>query len=60
MYSFMYVDPQKMPFEGHFPSTIFFENYKKMSTPVPVIKHWLVFSYIRSEDYELDQNFGDA
>ena len=28
-----------------------------MSTPGPVPKHWLVFVYIRSEDYELDQNF---
>ena len=28
-----------------------------MSTPGPVPKHWLIFVYIRSEDYELDQKF---
>ena len=30
------------------------------STPGPVPKHWLGFSVIRSEDYELDQNFDDT
>ena len=28
-----------------------------MSTPGPVTKHWLGFSYIRSEYYELDPYF---
>ena len=60
MYSFVYVYPEKMPVEDHFYDTKpFVVNYKKMSTPVPVPKHWLVFSYIYSEDYELDQKFDD-
>ena len=47
-----------MPAEEYFTATkIFVDNYKKMSTPVPVPKYWLGFSYIRSEDYELYQNF---
>ena len=33
------------------------ENYKKMSTLVPVPQHCIGFSYIHSEDYELDLNF---
>ena len=33
---------------------------KKKSTPEPVSKHWMLFSYIRSEDYELDKNFDDT
>ena len=61
MYAFMYVDPQTIPAGDHFPSTkLFFVNYKKISTPGPVPKHRLGFSYIRSKDYELDQNFDDT
>ena len=53
----MYVDPQKIPVEDHFPATkTFVENYKKMKTPEPVPKHPPVFRYILSEDYDLDQN----
>ena len=31
-----------------------------MSTPGLVTKDWLGFSYIRSEDYELDVNFDET
>ena len=52
MYAFMYVYPQIMPVGDHFLDTKpFIVNYKKMSTPVPVARHWLVFSYICLEDY---------
>ena len=30
-----------------------------MSTLGPVPKHWLVFGYMRSEDYELDVKFDE-
>ena len=61
MYVFMYVDPDTIPVDDHLPYTkTVFVNYKKMSTPGPVPKHWLVFSYICSERYELDQNFDDT
>ena len=58
MYDFMYVDPQKIPIEGNFPATqTSVLNHKKISTTGTVSTHWLVFSYICSEDYELDRNF---
>ena len=38
----------------------FFWNYNKMSSPVPVPKHWCGFSYIRYEYYELDQSFDET
>ena len=61
MYAFMYVDPEKMPVEENFTSTKkIVMRYKKISTTRPVPKHWLRFSYIRSEDYELDQNLDDT
>ena len=47
--------------EDHFPETK--ENvvdYKKISNPGPIPKHFLGFSYIRSEDYELDYSFDYA
>ena len=57
----MYADPQTNPVEEHFPATkTCVVKYNKMSTPVPVPKYWLRFSYTRSEDYELDQNFDDT
>ena len=60
IYSSIYADPQTMPVEDHFLSTkIFVVKYKKMSTPETAPKHWLWFSYIHSEDYELDQKFND-
>ena len=31
-----------------------------MSTKGPAPKYWLVSSYIRSEDYDLDHNFDDT
>ena len=31
-----------------------------MSNPGPVPKHWLGFSYIRPEAYELDLNFDET
>ena len=38
-------------------TNICISRYKKISTPVPVPKRWLVFSYIRSEYYKLNMNF---
>ena len=61
MYAFMHVDYEKMSVEDHFTATeMFVDNYKKMSTTGPVPKHWLGFSYISSEDNELDQIFDDT
>ena len=61
MYDFIYVDPNTMPPEENFPDTkIFVDNYKKISTPGPVPKTFLEFSYIRSEDYGLDVNFDET
>ena len=52
MYAFMYVDPETIPVEDHFTATkTFVDNYKKISTPRIVPKHWLVFSYIIYEYY---------
>ena len=57
MYCFMYVDPETMPAEDHFPDTeTFVVSYKEISAPGTVPKHWLGFSSIRSKDYELDKN----
>ena len=36
------------------------ENYKKFSTPRPVPKHCLGFSYKRWEYYELDLKFDET
>ena len=61
MYAFMYVDPETIPVEYHFTVTkTFVDNYKKISTPGPVTKHWLGFIYIRSKYYELNQDFDDT
>ena len=61
MYAFMYVDPETITLEDHFPATkIFVVNYKKMSTPRIVPNNWLRFSYIRSEDYGLYQNLDET
>ena len=44
--------------EDHFPANKkLIVNYKKISTPGPVPKNWLGFSYIRSKDYKLCHNF---
>ena len=49
MYDFVYVDTQKMTEEGYFTVTkTYVENYKKISTPVPVPKYWHGFSHICS------------
>ena len=61
MYDFMYVDPEIMPLNDPFPAKkIVVVNYKKMSIPGPIPKYCLLFTYIRSEDYDLDQNFDDT
>ena len=61
MYALMYADPEKMPVDGNFPATkYFFANCKKLSTPGTIPKHWLGFSYIHSEDYDLDKNFDET
>ena len=41
-YAFMYINPQTIPLENRFPAIkTFIVNYKKMSTPGTVPKHWL-------------------
>ena len=52
MYALMYVYPVKIPVEYSFTDTKYFSgNYNKISTPGPVPKHWLGFSYIFLEYY---------
>ena len=52
MNDFMYVDTDTIPAEDNFlDKNVFVVTYKKMSTPGTVPKHWLGFSYIRSEEY---------
>ena len=47
--------------ENYFPDTkTFVRDYNKRSTPGPVPKHLIGFSYIRSEYYELDLNFDET
>ena len=59
MYDFMYVDPETIYQEDYFLATrTFVESYKKRLTIGPDKKHWLGFSYMFSEEYELDLNFG--
>ena len=49
-YAFVYVDSDKILVDYHFPATTpFFVNYNKMSTPGPVPKHCIRFSYIPSK-----------
>ena len=61
MYDFIYVVTEKNKVDSYSPDTkTFVEKCKKMSTPELVPKYWLGFSYIRSEDYELDINFDET
>ena len=61
MYVVISVDPETIIVEDYFPTTNkFVEKYKKFSTPVPVPKYWLGFSFISSEYYELDMNFYES
>ena len=39
---------------------IFVENYNKTPTPGQVPKHWFGFSYLHSEDYEIDLKFDET
>ena len=40
IYAFMYINTEIITEEDYFPATkTCVENYKKMSTPVPVLKH---------------------
>ena len=61
MYAFMYVNTETIgdltPMWSEKKTIV--ENYKKVSTPVPVTKHWLGFSYMRSEYYELYLKFDE-
>ena len=60
MYNFVYVNPDTVSEEEFFHLQFVFAHYKKMSTPVPVPKHWIGFSYIRSEDYALGVKFDET
>ena len=58
IYDLIQVDTETMAEDDYFPDTkTFVEKYNKMSTPGPVPKHWLIFSCIRSEEYQLDLKF---
>ena len=47
----MYVYPETIPVEDYLlPQKKFFDNYKKMSTPEPVPRHFREFSYTSSKD----------
>ena len=60
VYAFMYVNPKTIPVEDNFlDAKRIFDKYKKILTPAPVPKYWLVFSYMCSNDYELDVKFGE-
>ena len=57
----MYVDPQNISVKEYFLATqTFIVSNKKISTTGTVPKQWIGFSYILSEDYELDQNFDET
>ena len=57
IYAFMYIDSDTMQVEDSFPyAKTFVKNYNKISTPGPVPKHWLRFSYVLSKYIELDNN----
>ena len=59
MYAFICVKPETIPEEDNFPDTrTFVEKYKKRSTPGPVPKHQIRFSYICLDYFELDIHFG--
>ena len=61
MYDFMYVDTETITMEDYFPDTkTCVEKYRKISTTGTLPKHWLGFSYICSEDYELDLKFDET
>ena len=52
MYYFMYVDPDTITTEDHFPDTKQnIVDYKKISTPGKGPKHWIGFNHIHSKDY---------
>ena len=54
----MYVYTQTIPVEDYFNATkTIVVKYKKIPTSETVTKNWLVFSYIRSENYELNHSF---
>ena len=59
-YAFMYFDHEKTKEKYYFPSTICFEDYKKISTTGQFPKNWLGFSFIHSENYGLDMNFNET
>ena len=60
MYDFVYVDTKTMLEDDYFlATTIFVQDYKNRSTPGPVSKYWIEFSYIHSQDYELDLKFDE-
>ena len=54
MHAFMYIDPEKLQriTTSHLPK--YFWKDTKRSTPGPSPNHWLGFSNICSEYYELD------
>ena len=52
MYHFIYVDTETITAEDQCTATIVFVLIQKNSTPEPVPKHCLGFSYIHSADYE--------
>ena len=61
MYDFKYVNSDTRAEKDYFTDTkTFVANCNRMSTPGPVPKHCLGFSYVREEYYELDLNFDET
>ena len=61
MHAFIYVNPEIISVRDYFPDTkTIVKNYNKTSTLEPVPKHWFGFSYISSEDHELNVNFDET
>ena len=61
IFAFMYVDLDAVLKEEFFiPTRKIVANYNIMSTPALVSKYCLRFSYICSEEYDLDLNFNET
>ena len=53
LYAFLYVNLETILYEDYFQLQKIVADYNNMSTPRPVTKYFLGFSYIRLEGYEL-------
>ena len=61
MFDFVYVDPEKISEKYYFPDRkMLVSNHEKITTPGPVPKYWIGFSYIRLEYYQLYLDFDET